>query len=139
LQEVGIDKDPVQVVVVALAGVGEGHGPAVLVSEPGQDVTLGLLRGGGGDAFAVALDVGEPQQPQELRGGGVGQPQGLVLEEAASDTGAVVGLQGVDGLQPQLGGALAAEMGGKMQGGEGIRVGGMEVDRVAVGFAVWRR
>jgi hypothetical protein len=31
---------------------------------------------------------------------------------------------------------LAAEVGAKVQGGEGVGVGGMEVDRVAVGFAV---
>jgi hypothetical protein len=86
-QQLLVDKDAVQVVKVAWAGVGERHGPAVLVGEPGQDVALGLVRGGGGDAFAVALDVAEPQQPQELRGGGMGQPQGWCWRKPSATRG----------------------------------------------------
>jgi hypothetical protein len=95
---------------------------------------VGLLAGRG-DPLAVALHVGEAHQLQQLPGGPVGQPQRLMLKESAPDPGAVVGLQGVDGFQPQLGAALAVEVGGQVQGGEGVGVAGMEMDRVAVGFA----
>ena len=65
----------------------------------------------------------------------MGELQRLVLEEPAADPWAVVGLQGVDGFQPQLGTALAVQMRAELQASEGLGVAGMEVDRVAVGFA----
>ena len=59
-QQFLVNKDTAQVLVVARAGIGEGHRPSVLVGEPGQDVTLGLLGCGRGDPLAIALHVGEP-------------------------------------------------------------------------------
>lgn len=48
----------------------------------------------------------------------MGQLQRLVLKKPTPDPGAVMGLQGVDGFQPQLGAALAVEMGAELQTGE---------------------
>jgi hypothetical protein len=50
--------------------------------------------------------------------GGVDQAEGLVLEEPAGDAGVVVGFEGVDGFQPQLGAAVAVAAGGQVQGGD---------------------
>jgi hypothetical protein len=125
--------------VVTGAGVGERHCSAVLVGEAGQDIVLGLVRGGASEALAVALDVGEPQQPQELSGCGVGQPQGLVLEEAAGDSGAVVGLQGVDGFQPQLGGAWLLRWAPRCRVVKALGLVGWKWTESPSGSLFWRR
>jgi hypothetical protein len=99
----GVDEHRREVRAVGGAREGERDGAPVLVGEAGEDVAgPGGRRGGADDLVRTALDVVEPEQAQQLRGGGPAQVVRLVQVPQVTDRRRVVGLQGVDALQTQL-------------------------------------
>ena len=111
---------------------GERDAAPVAVRAAGEDEAATVVRLDAGDRLPVALDIAEAEPIQEVGGRRVRELERLVLRAPARRR--VVGLERVDGVEPQLGGAAGVAA-------DGVRprdlcpvgrVVGAEADRVAV-------
>jgi hypothetical protein len=121
------------VVVRRGATADKGNAPAVEVGRAREDVTSYRVGDAGCDRFIwCANDVAETQPVEQLGRGSVRQTQRLM-----SARGAVVGLQRVDGIQPQLGGSgsIAFDPVGACDQIPFRGVVGCEADRVSIGLS----